>query len=292
MPSVETPPPAGKNFLETAYDFWKQKGKEALEFFLGKERPELDKLKKEVEKRRENIITKEGMDFELWQGEAKPSAFEEDISKYHLNIDFGEDGMDKVKGVKTAAQMAEDLPKEERDWMQPFILAESEQESSDTYNVLGREIGNRDSTHYGTSALGRYQIMPKNWIAWSKETFDGKIVAPTPQAQEYMAFKRFKLMFDEAKKAIPQGKKTHEKYFYDIFYSMACVWYSGHYTDINIKRFKWNIVLAPTGEIDAYAQSILQKMGLKRDALKAAGSKAVGIYNRVKHRKSRKSKTE
>jgi muramidase (phage lysozyme) len=65
-----------------------------------------------------------------------------------------------------------------------FFSAIVTQESGGDYNVRGSVI--KKGTHAGTRAIGRYQIMPKNWDAWSKE-YAGRVFPITPKNQDMLA---------------------------------------------------------------------------------------------------------
>lgn len=63
-----------------------------------------------------------------------------------------------------------------------FFNAIAEQESGGRYTVLGAPV--YSSTHKGGRAIGKYQIMPINWLTWS----DG--LPPTAKNQDIVAFKQ------------------------------------------------------------------------------------------------------
>lgn len=277
--------------MGVAYDYWSEKAREAWERIFGESRAKRGELRKEIEKERVKYVEKDGFRFKLWEGGEDPKKLEEYVAGHPERVEvkrFNE----KTEGVVTAARMVDQFMKDgygqdEKLWMKHYILSESSCESDHDYGALGRPIRNESSRYFGTRALGRYQVMPKNWVAWSKEIFDGKVVAPTPQAQEYVAFVRFKSMYDRSKEAIARGR-PFEKYRKDVFYSMACVWYSGHYSEVNIRKLDWNIVLASSGEIDSYAQGVLNEMGFAEtagtDYIKWGGSRAKEYLKKLRKR--------
>jgi len=184
-----------------------------------------------------------------------------------------EKGVEKAPNVKkTASQMADELPDsayspEEKKWIRRYVKATSNQESGHHYNILGSVIDTPENEHQGTRALGRYQIMPKNWIKWSKEVFS-RVAEPTPQAQEYVAFKMFMKNYDELKQEYPDK-------LYRLFYSMASRWHGAGYKETILGK-KVPAAIAIT---HAYAKKVLADMQLKP----TLGDRATQSAARVKH---------
>ncbi|UFX82847.1 hypothetical protein [Candidatus Absconditicoccus praedator] len=64
-----------------------------------------------------------------------------------------------------------------------------EQESSSNYDATGPEI-EHNSEHHGDAAIGRYQIMPNNWLVWGQEYFGDSQLEYTETNQDKLAFIR------------------------------------------------------------------------------------------------------
>jgi len=163
---------------------------------------------------------------------------------------------DKAPGVKTVATMIDALPEDqyspvEKEWLKKFSLAVSKIESDGHYACLGPRINKPGKEHDQTRALGRYQIMPREWLKWSDAWLGGHIPAPDPAAQEYFAFKQFMKNYDELKKTYPDS-------LYFRFYAMATRWSGGSITEM----VKGKPVPLMHEEVD-YAGKILRAMGLK-----------------------------
>ena len=292
MSAIDTPPQGTKeesrDWSDTAgdfYDFFKEKLTEAYEKIFGESKDKREELKKKVEEDRKKYVEKDGFRFELWDGKEDPAELQKDLGTIVEKKDNAYEG--KAEGVVTAAKMIEKTgySREEKVDLKSYMHAESLVESgkySQSYKTLS-DTEVPTGHHKGTRALGRYQVMPYNWLAWSKEVFDDKVVKPTHQAQEYVAFQRFKQMYESAKTAISKSR-PYAKYRRDVFYAMACTWYSGRFTKVSIPKVNWEIVLANSGEIDKYAQDVLHEMGFKKSIVKMVGSrvnKAIG--KAVKH---------
>ena len=69
-----------------------------------------------------------------------------------------------------------------------ILMSLSQQESSHNYHVRGIAVYNR--TYHGERAIGRYQIMPKNWIHWTRKYIgtSAEDFPPTPENQDRLAF--------------------------------------------------------------------------------------------------------
>jgi len=125
-------------------------------------------------------------------------------------------------GIITAQMMVDtlsdkDFTVEERRLLKRFYDAISWKESGHKHYLLGVMIKNKGSSHFGTRALGRYQIMPKNWINWCKK-YVGRVVAPTPQAQEFVTFK----MFLTYRNTYKRGRSEKE-----LYHRLAERWFGG-----------------------------------------------------------------
>jgi len=97
--------------------------------------------------------------------------------------------------IKNAEQMTDELPAgkytaEEKDWLKKFIHSLAIVLSGDRYEAIGLPSKNDRNDYCDDCPLGRYQITPQEWIRWSRKYFDGRVVNPCRQAQEYIAFGR------------------------------------------------------------------------------------------------------
>jgi len=213
-----------KNFYGKLYD-------DAVESVFGESKNARDKLKSGIKKLEDNEFVKDNlifkeMDFGYF------SSDKEDLQKYAQEIKqplsvkgFSE----KINGVKTAAMMIDELPKnkyspEEKKWLKRYAIATSKIENSHRYNVLGTEIKNENSDHHGDRAIGRYQFMPESWLMWSEEFLNGEVVEPTPQAQEYIAHKKFMQYYNKR-------KKQYGNNYHMLYTSMANRWHGGDYSE-------------------------------------------------------------
>lgn len=70
-----------------------------------------------------------------------------------------------------------------------MILAAAigQHESSTRYDARGITINNKKSTHHGTKAFGRYQVMENNLNSWSLKHFN-TVLPFTPENQDKIAF--------------------------------------------------------------------------------------------------------
>jgi hypothetical protein len=191
--------------------------------------------------------------------------------------------------VKTAAEMVAELPdskysKEEKELIAKYAEATQFVESRGTYGILGDEITQVGNTHFGDRALGKYQPMPKNWMNWSREIFEGKIVEPDRQAQEYVAFRRFMKGYDELRQTKLDSELVGLSKSQEIFLQMASRWYGGG------KIEKIAGLEFPTGGIDTldYIQSILAKMGIPLSKAQLAALAAAAGYGKAR-RESKKA---
>ena len=141
---------------------------------------------------------------------------------------------EEVDGIYTAFEMAEEELDESKlgiEWFQRFIIGLSKVESiNHSYTPLGDKI--EGGYHDGTRAFGRYQFMPKLWLKYLrndlKDTkYEGKILAPTPQAVELVAFNSWKKNYIKEKKKLGIEGRVTEKdkaKLVKIFYLMATDW--------------------------------------------------------------------
>ena len=224
----------------------------------------LAQLRDGVERPKISFIRKDGLRFERWQGSSNHKQLEQFVQKNGVPIRVN-NFQETVSGVTTAAMMVDDLMSDydpqEQEWFKHYVIAQSSKESDHRYAVLGPIIKHK-SAHRGHQALGRYQIMPKNWVAWSKEFFDGNVVKPTPQAMEYVTFRKYKQRYDYLKRKLGKGK-SFDEYREEVFYVMACQWFSGRYKRLDIKMgiIDLDFTYAPNGKIDDYSQDVLKRMG-------------------------------
>ena len=250
--AVETPTPqegrkerSPYNVIGIAFDFYRDLWRK----FWQEKRND---LRKEVEASRD-VIKKDGLEFKVMKFKSeKPEERKAELERFTEGL-----GKNESK-LKIAQQMALDLPADrypgtERMLIQRFAGAISKVESDGRHAVLGQEIKNEKSPHYGDRALGRYQIMPLRWLEWSAKIFEGKGVEPTPQAQEYVAFKMFMEYYDELKKEYPDDD-------YKRFYAMSSRWYGGGFA---VKFLGESI---PLGGPDTkqYCAKVLGQMGLEQ----------------------------
>lgn len=97
-----------------------------------------------------------------------------------FNVRVGAARADEAAGFTAAQTMTTQGPVNASD-LDKFMAAMSGQESGGSYNA----------TNARTGASGKYQVMPNNWPAWSKEAGLGENAARTPENQEIVA--RFKM---------------------------------------------------------------------------------------------------
>jgi len=55
--------------------------------------------------------------------------------------------------------------------------------------------GRYDALNVVSGSYGKYQIMPRNWVAWAGRYLGNRWAAPTPRAQEYVAKSRISDLF-------------------------------------------------------------------------------------------------
>ncbi len=173
-------------------------------------------------------------------GETDTSAVGE-FSAATMSTDEGTGGTDLMGtptgGAKTAASTG-GTPGAKGGDINAFMTAISGQESGGNYNAVNGRTG----------ASGRFQIMPGNWPAWSKEAGLGAGAPRTPENQDKVA--QFKM----------------QQYYnqYGDWGKVAEAWYGGggavNYSP-EAKARKQGGGKEPS--IDEYRNSILSKMGAK-----------------------------
>jgi|GEM_PF-3407000 len=311
QPQEVKQPRASSDVFGVAYDYYK----EAWDNLWRKERTD---LKKEVEVQR-GIIEKDGLKFKEMKFDEKgkekpeqqlqgyvskipPLTAEERRFRSEIASKKGEkvvipDVAQKAEKIKTAEDMVAELPeskysKEEKELIRKYVEATQHVESHGSYGILGDEITQRGNTHFGDRALGKYQPMPKNWMRWNMELFDGKTVEPNHQAQEYVAFRQFMKNYDELKvKKVNSGLVGLGKNR-EIALQMASRWYGGGQI-VEILGLE-----IPTGKgVDTidYIQSILTRMGMGLSNTEMATLVATAGYGKAKNEGGKmvdKAKTE
>lgn len=280
------------SLLENAADFFSKK----WDNYWKKERTE---LKKEVEASRD-VIKKDGLEFKEMKfdetGKAKPEQQLQDYVSKIPPLQLGEGrlradrepelssgsagarrrGEATELKIKTATELVAELPeskytKREKELIGKYVNATIAIESLGKYEVLGVEITQKGNPHFGDRALGKYQPMPKNWMKWSKEIFEGKVVQPDRQAQEYVAFRRFMVNYDELKKAYPNDE-------YKLFYALASRWIGGGFAT----EFMGEKIPLGGAETKEYCENAMKKMGLTQPLEEKAKSKAADYTVRSK----------
>lgn len=274
QPQEVKKPRSEYDVLGVAADFYR----EAWDNLWKKKRTE---LKKEVEASRD-VLKKDGLEFKEMKfdesGKTKP---EQQLQGYVEKLPPtplpGKKGVETgAEKVKTAAELVAELPeskytKREKELIGKYVEATIAIESLGKYEVLGVEITQKGNPHFGDRALGKYQPMPKNWMKWSKEIFDGKIVEPTRQAQEYVAFKRFTTVYDELKKEYPKDE-------YKLFYALASRWIGGGFAT----EFMGEKIPLGGAETKEYCENAMKRMGLTQPLEAKAKSKAADYTVRSK----------
>lgn len=71
--------------------------------------------------------------------------------------------------------------------VQAIMASIGQHESNSNYQAMWQILPS--GSHKGTAAIGRYQIMPKNWTSWS-EMYFGEQIEPTAENQDKLAFAR------------------------------------------------------------------------------------------------------
>ncbi len=57
--------------------------------------------------------------------------------------------------------------------------------------------GSFSATNRRSGAIGKYQIMPRNWVAWSGRYLRNRWATPTPRNQEFVARERVRALFEQ-----------------------------------------------------------------------------------------------
>jgi len=79
------------------------------------------------------------------------------------------------------------LPSDKISRVKVIMSAIGEHESNSNYQAMGQTLPS--GSHKWTAAIGRYQIMPKNWVSWS-EMYFWEQFQPTAENQDKVAFAR------------------------------------------------------------------------------------------------------
>lgn len=143
--------------------------------------------------------------------------------------------------------------------------------------ISGQESGgNYDAVNARTGASGKYQIMPENWPAWSKEAGLQDNAKMTPENQEKVARFKLKQYWD---KYGPRGA--------------AIAWYAGEgalsYSEEALNRKQGN---GDEPSINEYVDSILGRMGTESPKMSFEEGQTVSkIYkNIIKDQEERQKK--
>jgi hypothetical protein len=293
-PNPESRPArSSSDIFGVAKDYWAEKWRN-----LWKE--ERNEVRKEVEKRVEKdprLIEKDGLEFrEMKFNVASKAKPEQQLQHYVETLPPPPQGPAQapdLKKIKTASEMMDELTAGysavDKKWLKKYVEATQSLESQGKYEILGVEITQKGNAHFGDRALGKYQPMPKNWMKWSRELFDGKIVEPDRQAQEYVAFKQFLKNFDEMKAKYAKAPYATEGPNYAVvFFAVASRWIGGG----SEARLWGKPIPTGGGETMEYAKEILRRMGLQIPldqtlileiaGIKARGEKALDSHPEVK----------
>jgi hypothetical protein len=247
----------------------------------------LEKLKKWYESTREakeapgRFIEKDGYKFKVMEfgsDELKDQmdTLEAFVLGIQQKIEFDKDGNEMMPGIKTAAQLIDALPyskrldTEARGWLKKYVLATSNQESGHRYALLATEPVDNEY-HLNSRGLARYQFMPRMYMEWSK-LYLGEVVEPTPQAIEYIAYRRFMEYYEN----ININPKSNRYMFYT---AMANSWFWGHTKTLKIPDIG-KIKIGTVSESTKYSKEVLEKMGLKRDKATATVQEALSLYRK------------
>lgn len=92
-----------------------------------------------------------------------------------------------VVSIATAAPLVADAGNQGRVGIDAFMTGLACTESG----------GRFDAVNSRTGALGKYQVMPRNWLAWSGRYLGNRWAQPTPRNQEFVARQRIIDLFEK-----------------------------------------------------------------------------------------------
>lgn len=128
------------------------------------------------------------------------------------------------------------LPSDKIDSVKAIMSAIGEHESNSNYQAMGQVLPS--GSHVWTAAIGRYQIMPKNWVSWS-EMYFWEQLEPTAENQDKVAFARMSEYY----------LKYSQRYGNDeelIFKEIAWDWYGRGSAQIawhpNTWGYQWSVL--------------------------------------------------
>lgn len=92
-----------------------------------------------------------------------------------------------VVSIATAAPLVADAGNQGRVGIDAFMTGLACIESGGRFDAVNKRSG----------ALGKYQIMPRNWVAWSGRYLGNRWAKPTPRNQEFVARQRIIELFEK-----------------------------------------------------------------------------------------------